>query len=253
VAWTAVITHATGDVFPASDWNTYIRDNLTYLRGDSGAAVTINNNLNLNAPSGLAVYAGSAPTSSGFTGAQPGDGSYVDQLGQFASFCNAAVVAFAAGAFSDSVPRWQVDSNGNVSWGIGGSSAPDLRILRGGAGILAIDQSGAGKGNIRGGSQASAPGLPATFTPDLGYMFNRVAPINVSGTLTIAAPTNPPSTAQSGFLFIAIKSPVGALTVAWNAAYVDVSGGPGSGAGTVCMFVWDPGTSKWICIAQVSE
>lgn len=28
---TTVITHATGDVFPASDWNTYIRDNLNYL------------------------------------------------------------------------------------------------------------------------------------------------------------------------------------------------------------------------------
>jgi hypothetical protein len=28
---TTVITHATGDVFPASDWNTYLRDNLNYL------------------------------------------------------------------------------------------------------------------------------------------------------------------------------------------------------------------------------
>jgi hypothetical protein len=31
VALTTVITHATGDVFPASDWNTYLRDNLNYL------------------------------------------------------------------------------------------------------------------------------------------------------------------------------------------------------------------------------
>jgi adhesin HecA-like repeat protein len=31
VAITTVITHATGDVFPATDWNTYLRDNINYL------------------------------------------------------------------------------------------------------------------------------------------------------------------------------------------------------------------------------
>lgn len=43
-AYTTTITHATGDVFPASDWNTYVRDNFAFLhdRGsDLASAGTI--------------------------------------------------------------------------------------------------------------------------------------------------------------------------------------------------------------------
>lgn len=36
MAYTTVITHATGDVLPATDWNTYIRDNFAFLH-DRGA------------------------------------------------------------------------------------------------------------------------------------------------------------------------------------------------------------------------
>ena len=47
MAWTTPITHATGDVVPASDWNTYIRDNTNYLFGDTAwtgaAGVTFTN------------------------------------------------------------------------------------------------------------------------------------------------------------------------------------------------------------------
>ncbi len=35
MAWTTPITHATGDLSPASDWNTYIRDNTNFLYGDT--------------------------------------------------------------------------------------------------------------------------------------------------------------------------------------------------------------------------
>jgi len=244
MAWTSPTTRATGYVVLASTWNNEVVNNTAYLHGDAGQISLSDAYANLSV---------GGPTGSNFSGAQPGDGGYISQTGEFASFCTAAVQAFAAGAITDTVQRWSVDSNGQMVWGAGGASAVDLRIKRAAAGILAIDQNGAGKGNIRGGFQSSAPGLPATFTPDLGYMFNRVAPINVSGTLTIAAPTNPPSTDASGVIFVAIKSPVGALTVAWNAVYTGASGGPGSGAGTVYMFVWDPGTSKWILIASAAE
>lgn len=36
MAYTTVITHATGDVLPATDWNTYLRDDLAFLH-DQGA------------------------------------------------------------------------------------------------------------------------------------------------------------------------------------------------------------------------
>lgn len=33
MAFTTVVTHATGDVFPASDWNTYVRDDIAWVHG----------------------------------------------------------------------------------------------------------------------------------------------------------------------------------------------------------------------------
>jgi hypothetical protein len=46
-ALTTVITHATGDVFPATDWNTYVRDDLNYIitAGADLAAVAAANTL----------------------------------------------------------------------------------------------------------------------------------------------------------------------------------------------------------------
>jgi hypothetical protein len=55
MAFTTVITHATGDVFPAADWNTYIRDNINYLGalGDlSGQATLLNGTVSYSAPAG---------------------------------------------------------------------------------------------------------------------------------------------------------------------------------------------------------
>jgi hypothetical protein len=43
-AYTTVVTHSTGDVFPATDWNTYLRDNVAFLHdrgGDLASAGTI--------------------------------------------------------------------------------------------------------------------------------------------------------------------------------------------------------------------
>jgi len=239
MAWTAPVSRATGYLVLATDWNNEHVNNLLYLHGDAGV-ITLNNRSD---PTALSTQ---GPTSAGFTGSQPGDGGFIDSQGQFASFCNAAVQAFAAGSITDTVSRWAVDSNGNMGWGLGGSSAQDLTLARAAPGVLKIGGTG-GHGNYKGGYQFSGPGLPATFTPDTGYLFNKVAPINISGTLTIAAPTNAPSTSEAAFFFIEIRNPgSGVVTLSWNAVYQNVSAGPSvASAALTYFFVWNPGNSKW--------
>lgn len=250
----------TNSFYGAGDVGVFIYDGTSkWVEVASGAPVDRNQTAIQTIAGILAANGGlssGGPTSADYTGSQPGDGGFIDSAGQFASFCGAAVTAFAAGATTDSVPRWSVDSNGIISWGPGAAAAQDTTLSRATAALLKIGGP-SGKGNYKGGFISSAPGLPATFTPDTASLFNRVAPINVSGTLTIAAPANTPATTESAFIFIAIKSPVGALTVAWttgsNGSFNSSPAGPASGAGSAYLWVWDPGTQRWVLFFTTTE
>jgi hypothetical protein len=131
--------------------------------------------------------------------------------------------------------------------------AADTSIGRTAPGQLSLGGT-AGKGNTIGGYATLAPGGPATLTPDAACLFNRYAPINAGGTYTIAAPSNPPGAGQSGFFFLCIQNNAGGvITLAYNAIYVLPTATPTAGLGSLQMFVWDSGTSKWIGTAAVGS
>lgn len=140
--------------------------------------------------------------------------------------------------------RFTVTAAGTIQWGTG--AARDTSLSRAAAGLLAIGGSSTAVGNYEGGYANSAPGLPAMFTPNLASLMNRVAPINASGTLTIAAPSNPPASTGAGFFFMILENASGgALTLSWNAAYGTVPGTPGNGTGIMILWVWNASQSKW--------
>lgn len=293
MAYTAVVTHATGDVFPASDWNTYVRDNLAALHGDGG---------NITLGSAAYTFPGLISTATGFVAAPAAGGTIFtgrhggDTVGRITADADGVIswgpggaaavdtnlyrsnisqlktddVFVAAAGFisqvaggnnayrnyllsTDAQPSFSILGTGALSWGPGGASALDASLSRLAAGLLVIGGS-AGLGNYIGGGASNNSGGPATLTPDVGRLFNRYNLINASGTFTIAAPTNPPSTVQSAFFFLCIHNASGgAVTLSFNAAYAQALSTPANGLGFIGLYVWNPGTSKWNLVASAGE
>lgn len=191
------------------------------------------------------------PTSATFTGTQPADGVFIDSTGQIASFCNAAVTAYAAGAVSDTVARWTCDSNGNLQWGPGGSTALDTTIARSAVSQLKISN------NVVLALPAVGSGtVPTTFTPNLSNGPTQRFSVTAGGAaaLTIAATSNPPSSTSTCLMVVRIANTGGGtITLSWNAAYVAAQtvalpASVANGASITCLFVWE-GTVWRILVA----
>jgi hypothetical protein len=257
MAYTTVVTHATGDVFPASDWNTYVRDNLAYLHGDSGA-----------------ISLASSLTVAGSIGAQPGTFVSVQALpGNWALQC---VIT------GDANPRFYITIDGTMNWGLGGAVGTDTNLYRKSANNLQTDGSfwagislvlaataagtlyfsaaldtymtrnaagllGLNAKLFEGNPALTTVTVPATFTPNLATGLIQRVNVSAGGasTLTIGAPTNAPVSSQTSLLVVQIaNNGGGTITIAWNAAFVGGStlALPASSAtGTTrdVLFVWD--------------
>jgi hypothetical protein len=250
MAWTTVITHATGDVFPASDWNTYVRDNFAYLHGDAGnvdlsaGAASYNFSSlssvgNLSVPAAVAV---GSPNSAAGVGVSP--------LGQVS-------VSRASGsvAFSTTVPgsgdtnmRFTVDTNGGLSWGPGSTGA-DASLSRIASGVLWL-------GNKQLESYVNTSGGATTWTPSLNAgMVNRYN-MTGAGTLTVSAPTltGGSLTGKAGLLGLCVHNATGgSITVAWNAIYGGVlPASVGAGQTLYCLFFYNDGDTRWASIGSAT-
>lgn len=216
--------------------------------------VATGNPLDLNQTASQ-VMAGALEVGSTTFGPGANAGVYIDAAGRVQSTTgNVGNNAFACGLTTDSQFRATISTGGVITLGPGGATAPDLTLMRSAPGQLRIGGAGQ-QGSFKAGFNPSAPGLPATITPDAAYLVTRIAPINNSGALTVGAPTNPPTASESAILFVIIKAPAAGLTtITWNAAF---AGGPpttlGASSGIICLFVWDGGTSKWQMIVSFTE
>lgn len=98
MAWTDVITKAVGDPVIAADWNTYVRDNPSYLKGQAGT-VRIENSLYVGTPTGsFQLYT---------TGVNP-----IIDFTAAGDFIGWDSVLFAHKAFIGNNEKLRVDANG---------------------------------------------------------------------------------------------------------------------------------------------
>lgn len=101
MAWTAPATAVTGDIIPASFWNTYGRDNLAYLKGlldgTGSDSVILPGQLRVNGDSNFVVYKNAPYTIVQF---DSGDDVLYDRTNNLYLFRVGGVV------------KWQLDGNG---------------------------------------------------------------------------------------------------------------------------------------------
>lgn len=196
------------------------------------------------------------PYNIGF-GAGGNAGVYIDSGGRLQSTSGANINALAASITGDSQFRFTLQSQtGAISWGPGGSTAPDVQLGRGGGGIISVGSAiYSGAGNAFLGLKAVSQGGGTTYTPDGSYMVHRVN-VTSTGVLTLAAPTTPPPTAQSALMVLIVHNASGGtITYSWNAAYSPTpsSTGPVNGTGATFLLAWSGATSKWEVLLQNTE
>jgi hypothetical protein len=132
--------------------------------------------------------------------------------------------------------------------------ANDLSLNRIAAGLLKLSSSTAGKGNIQLGAVSGNIGA-GTATPDAANFVTRWN-ATATGTVTIAAPLNPPGANQTAVIVIIINNAsAGSVTLAYNAAFKTngTSASVAAGAGVAMAFYWNPGISKWILLASDTD
>lgn len=147
-----------------------------------------------------------------------------------------------------------VKSNGQLEWGAGGSIVRDTMLSRGSGGSsLQISSNSAGFGNLWPAFDTASQAAGTTYTPD-GRKFVQRVTVTTAGTLTIAAPRNPPPAGQSAFMvFIIHNASGGTITLSWNAAFNNPQTAPPNGVGIVTMWVYNQDTSKWSFLSQQVE
>jgi hypothetical protein len=163
-------------------------------------------------------------------------------LGRIGIFNVGNDLPFRISLTGDTQYRFTMDNNGLKSWGPGGSTAPDTTQARVAAGQILFSNK-----VLEAHPAAVGVTVPATFTPALGTGPVQRCNVTAGGanTLTIAAPTSPPSATQTAFLVIRISNTGGGLvTYAWNAAFVGGSTlalppSVASGNKTSSLFFWD--------------
>lgn len=281
MAWTTVITHATGDVLPASDWNTYVRDDLAYLHGDTGdvslaagAGINTTRAANTNVLSNFLAGGDANPAFKifgqgtiqwGAGGASAADlvlsrqSAGILALGTTSSSGTLYLFGSAAGTnelatfvAAEAQARWAVQADGTMSWGAGGGSARDTTLGRAAAGQLNLLNK-----LLEALPAAATVSVPTTFTPGLANGPVQRCNVTAGGAaaLTIAAPTNPPSSAQTAFLVIRIANTGGGtITLTWNGAFI---AGPtlalpasvATGSRTSPLFFWDGANWQLLSLA----
>jgi hypothetical protein len=273
MAWTAPITHATGDVLPASDWNTYVRDNTKYLHGDGGA-------VDLSAGAAAYTFANTV----NFSTSAIGTG-----LARIFATAGGALQIFTT---TGANPNFQVDTNGVLHWGPGGATAVDTNLYRLSANNLQTDGSffagnsivadAASGGNrlyvggaldayfarqaasilalntkiTEGAAQANVT-VPVTWTPGLSSGLFQKFSVTAGGanTLTMAAPSNNPVGSTTAFLVLRVANTGGGtVTLSWNAAYTALGvttlpANVGNGQTSTMLFIFDPNAGKWCLLA----
>lgn len=123
MAYTTVVTHATGDVFPAADWNTYVRDNLAYLHGDAGA-IALNNSIGVGgASAAIGAAAGAVLAAAGGINAASN------------AVANAILTGTVVGDATDY--RFTLGGDGKMQWG-SGAAVRDTTLARIAVGELAL-------------------------------------------------------------------------------------------------------------------
>jgi hypothetical protein len=148
--------------------------------------------------------------------------------------------------------RWAVTADGTTSWGAGGASARDTTIGRSAAGQLNVLNK-----VMEALPAAQTKTVPATFTPDLSAGPVQRCNVTAGGaaTLTIAAPTSPPSSIQTAFLVVRIANTGGGtVTLTWNGAFI---AGPTlalpasvtNGSRTSPVFFWDGANWQLLSLA----
>jgi hypothetical protein len=203
---------------------------------------------------GVTVNGSFTTNSSGFGAGGGGNaGIYIDSGGRVQGTSTATINFLATSRTTDTQFRWVVDNTGLISWGPGGSTAPDTTLARSAAatltltGSLIVSATCQQTKSFEGLPAAVGVSVPATFTPAVATGLTQRCNVTAGGaaTLTIAAPTSPPSATQASLLVIRVgNTGGGAVTLAWNAAFV---AGPtlalpasvANGSKMMALFVWD--------------
>lgn len=157
MAWTTPVDQSTGHLLTVTEFNAQIIDNLTYLKGDGGSTVVVNNSASHGA-------SGSPPTNN--PGSPTGvflNSSGVTQVSRATSSANLAFTITQPGADTQFV--FGIKSDGSLEWGAGGASTRDTIMQRTAAGILAMTTGkGIGYGTGLGGTVTQATSRSTAVT-----------------------------------------------------------------------------------------
>jgi len=195
MAWTTPVTHSTGYVVLATDYNNQLINNLLYLHGDSGAVL-------LNA--GGATYT--------FTEVDSVQVKAIQGVGA------AGLQQLVSGDTQPRLAGVNTATGGQVSFG-SGSATVDAHVVRSAAGALKVL-------NVKRAVKLSAT-YGATVTPDASAGEWQIITVTNGTAFTIANPTNPPSSTETQDLTLEISNQSGGAmgAITWGSAYVPLSAG----------------------------